>query len=145
MGSCSVRGGSSEWSISNDKVSPGCRCPTDWRLFQGRRTGVWRGECESRAAADHRRRAECRPEKGVIKEAGRLKLNPPPADRGNGLVATFTQNPTAWLTSTTRRLNEWISLPETLSTCFKAFSSSFLRDARAQVSQVKVTSCHPRI
>lgn len=47
-----------------------------------------RQECERRAAPDHRL-SECRPGKGVIKEAGRLKLNPPCSRR----------TPTAWLMS----------------------------------------------
>ncbi|CAK6983652.1 Hypothetical predicted protein [Scomber scombrus] len=51
------------------------------------------GECESRAAPDHSEGLSVGQRKGVIKEAERLKLNPPPADRGNRLAATFTQKP----------------------------------------------------
>lgn len=51
------------------------------------------GECERRAAPDHREGLSVGQRKGVIKEAERLKLNPPPADRGNRLAATFTQKP----------------------------------------------------
>lgn len=57
-----------------------------------------RQECEKRAAPDHRL-SECRPGKGVIKEAGRLKLNPPRLIGGTSSPPCSRRTPTAWLTS----------------------------------------------
>lgn len=74
MGASRVRGGPTEEGISNEKVKTGCRCPTDWRLFQG-----WRDPEFGRNVKGGSlwiTGSECRPGRGVIKEGGRLKLDP---------------------------------------------------------------------
>lgn len=88
-----------------------------------------RQECERRAAPDHRL-SECRPGKGVIKEAGQLKHNPPRLIGGTSSPPRSRRMLTAWLTSASEsaRLMQasWL-IPQLVS----AFPGQFLEGSRS--------------
>lgn len=95
----------SERSICNDTVRTGCRCPTDWRQFQGSKAPQWKGPLlHIIGSAAHRPTT-----KGLIKETQSI-----PADRGNGLLTTFSQEP-----NSLAHLKEHQLMSCKLSLCFK--------------------------